>query len=74
MGDRLESPNTMELEWLAVNRDMRSLGDRTRAAVLVAVANDYSAKATEARIASEAVPRRVSVACADTLKGQPIDC
>jgi hypothetical protein len=48
--------------------------DRARAAVLFAVANDDSAKATEARIASEAVPRRVSVACADTLKGQPIDC
>jgi hypothetical protein len=48
--------------------------DRACAAVLVAVANDDSAKATEARIANEAEPRRVSVAGTDTLKGQPIDC
>ena len=48
--------------------------DRACAAVLVAVANDDSAKATEARIASEAKPRRVSVAGADMLKRQPIDC
>jgi hypothetical protein len=29
MADRLGSPNTIELEWLAVNRDIRSLDDPT---------------------------------------------